>query len=103
MDGPESPVKSASGVSNSHSDNGSEPRSGNVMEGDIEAIVSSESNGSSSSSTGSEEVIEDTLGFPSHQLQKLNEGLNRGSWVVHIICLVDCERVAAALIKHPDR
>lgn len=103
MDGPESPPKSASGASGSPSENASDPHSGSVMEADVDATLSSGSDASSSSTAGSEQGMMETLGFPTHQLQKLNEGLNRGGWVVHINCLVDCEKAAAALIKHPDR
>jgi hypothetical protein len=103
MVGSESPEKSGSGASGSPSENQSEPRSDSVIEVDIEATLSSDSKASSSSTADSEEGSEEALGFPAHQLQRLNEGLNRGSWVVHINCLVDCERAAAALIRHPDR
>jgi hypothetical protein len=103
MAGSESPEKSGSGASGSPSENQSEPRSDSVVEVDLEATLSSDSKASSSSTADSEEGSEEALGFPAHQLQRLNEGLNRGSWVVHINCLVDCERAAAALIRHPDR
>lgn len=103
MTGSESPEKSGSGASGSPSENQSEPRSDSVVEVDIEATLSSDSKASSSSTADSEEGSDEALGFPAHQLQRLNEGLNRGSWVVHINCLVDCERAAAALIRHPDR
>lgn len=71
-----------------------------------EPVVSSESADETSSSTstaGSEMESDEALGFPVHSLQKLNDGLNRGSWVVQIGALVDCEKAAANLIKHPDR
>ena len=103
MAGSESPEKSGSGVSVSPSENQSEPRSDSVVEVDIETTLSSNSKASSSSTADSEDGSEGALGFPAHQLQRLNEGLNRGSWVVHINCLVDCVRAAAALIRHPDR
>ena len=105
MNGPESPPRSASVASGSHSDNASDFPSGSLADADVEAeaILSSESSASSSSTAGSEEELEETLEFPAHQLQKLNEGLNRSNWVVHITCLTDCERAAAALIRHPER
>ena len=72
-----------------------------------EPVVSSESaddtSSSSSSAAGSEVESAAVLGFPLHSLQKLNDGLNRGSWVVQIAALVDCEKAAAHLIKHPER
>lgn len=88
----------------SKSDADSEPRLDEYQE--PEPVLSSESaegTSSSSSEASSDTEPEEALGFPAHALQKLNDGLNRGSWVVHIACLIDCERAAASLIKHPDR
>lgn len=88
----------------SRSDAGSEPRLDEYQE--PEPVLSSESAqgiSSSSSTASSDTEPEETLGFPTHSLQKLNDGLNRGNWVVHIACLIDCERAAANLIKHPNR
>ena len=86
------------------SDAESDPRMDDYQ--DPEPVLSSESakaTSSTSSTVSSDMDSEEALGFPIHALQKLNEGLNRGSWVVHISCLIDCERAAANLIKYPDR
>ena len=105
MDGPASPPDPVSLASGSPSGHDSDSRGDIVVDADAEgeATLSSETSASTSSSASSEEEIERSLGFPTHQLQKLNEGLSRHVWVVQINCLTECQVAAAALIKHPDR
>ena len=104
MDGQESPGIVVSERSRDHVEKASDYASGDNHDEELEADAAMSSGSSGSSvSPNSDAEQEETITFPAYQLQKLNDGLNRGSWIVHIDCLVECQRVAAALIKSPDR
>ena len=85
----------------SRSDEDSDPRAGEYME--PEAVLSSESAGDSSSTASSEADPEEAAAFPFHAWQKLSNALNKSNWLVDIPCLMECEKAAAHLIRHPDR
>ncbi|KAL3156421.1 hypothetical protein ABBQ38_000732 [Trebouxia sp. C0009 RCD-2024] len=104
MEEPKSPHASASDSSSDRTQKSLGYESDGVVDEDpgVEPVVSSESEASSSTSE-SDDGQALTIMFPAHQFHKLNDGLNRSSWVVHINCLIECERVAAALIRCPDR
>ena len=104
MEERKSPRVSASDSSSDHTQKALSYESGDGVDEDtgVEPVLSSESEASSSSSDSDGELAP-AITFPAHQFHKLNDGLNRSNWVVHISCLVECERVAAALIKSPDR
>ena len=104
MDGQGSPAMIVCELDKGHVEKSSDCKSGESHVEDLEADAAMSSGSSGSSvNANSDAESEETLMFPAYQLQKLNDGLNRGSWIVHIDCLVECEKVAAALIKSPDR
>ena len=104
MEEQKSPRVSASDSSSDHNQKEIGYESGEGVDEDPgpEPVLSSESEASSSTSDSDEELAS-AIVFPAQQYHKLNDGLNRSSWVVHINCLIECERVAAALIRSPDR
>lgn len=104
MEEPKSPRVSASDSSSDHTQKEIGYESGDGVDEDPgpEPVLSSESEASSSTSESGGEGASAIM-FPAQQYHKLNDGLNRSSWVVHIHCLIECERVASALIRSPDR
>lgn len=104
MEEPKSPRVSASDSSSDHTQKeiGYESEDGVDEDPGPEPVLSSESEASSLTSESGGEGASAIM-FPAQQYHKLNDGLNRSSWVVHIHCLIECERVASALIRSPDR